>query len=390
MNDHDPEFEAWKDEARNADILEVARSLGIALRRSGRDNFAACPVCGGKDKNEFVCTPANASPEKRWLCRKSGTGGDPIAMHMHVTGSDFMGACESIVGRPPPRRASGMTSDPEAIRERREQVRQDQHRREEEDRKQEARKIMKAGDVWEMRKPIRGTLGWRYFQERKIDLTSEETTDIAFVPALEYWGYCDAKTDEQSLLGTFPAIICAVRKGADLVAVHRTYLDPKLPKKLSPPGDKARNKAKKIVGKAGGGIIRLGFISPCLVIGEGIETTLSWARLDATAAEFSIAAGVSLGNIAGSATDSVPHPKDPHRTIPNGIPDLDHPGIVLPPEVEEIILLGDGDSDPEFTRATLLVAARRFREAGKTVSVSFAPPGKDFNDVLIETMRGQA
>jgi hypothetical protein len=386
MREVDPEFEAWKNKAREADILSVASQLGINLRKSGRDHIAACPTCGGKDRNEFICTPSKSDPGKRWHCRKSAVGGDPIAMHMHVTGSDFMGACEDINREPPPRGNSGRKADPEAIRERRAEVAEDQKRRDEEDRRADQKKMMKAADVWDHRKPIRGTMGWRYFADRKIDLTEEEVIDIAFIPSLEYYGFPDGQTDEQKLLGSYPAVVSAVRSvSGELTAVHRTYLQPTEPKKLRPPGCQRRNKAKKIVGKAGGGIIRLGFIGPVLAIGEGIETTLSWARLGATTAEFSTAAGVSLGNIAGSATDTVPHPRIPDgRPIPNGIPNLDAPGLILPPEVEEVILLGDGDSDPEFTRATLLVAARRFRAAGKLVSVTFAPPGKDFNDVLIE------
>ena len=387
--DIDPLFEEWKARAREADVLEVARSVGVALKKAGKDWVSSCPVCGGKDKNEFVCTPGQPDPSKRWFCRKSSTGGDPIAMHMHVTGSDFMGACESITGSPPPRGGSGRKADPDAIRERKAEQQEEQRRRDQEAARIEKKKIMQAGDVWEIRKPIKGSLAWRYLAARKIELTEEEAIDLAFIPSLEYWGYADAKTDELSPLGSFPCMIAAVRNlGGDLIAVHRTYLDPKEPKKLRPPGDLSRNKAKKIVGKAGGGFIRLGFIGPLVAMGEGIETTLSFARIDGAPAEVSLIAGVSLGNMAGGALDTVPHPKIKGRSIPNGIPDPESPGIILPGEVEELIILGDGDSDPEFTRASLLTGARRYREAGVSVMTCFAPPGKDFNDLLIEQERG--
>lgn len=381
MNGTNPAREEWKNRAREADILDVASRLGLRLRKVGRDHVASCPVCGGKDRNEFICTPG----KNIFLCRKSGAGGDPIAMHMHVTGSDFNGAVEDITGEPAPDGAAGRRADPEVIREKRKEAADAQRRRDEENRQAERRKVMQAADVWAMRKPLRGTHGERYFKARGISLNSEEVEDLCFVPDLEYWGYKDAAAEKTELLSKYPCVIGAMRDSTGaLVAVHRTYLDPFEPKKLKPPGDPLRNGAKKIVGKASGGFIRFGFIGQTVVIGEGIETVLSFVRLGLCSDDVTPLSGYSLGNIAGSATGTVPHPKDPKRSIPNGHPDLDSPGIVLPAEVEEVILLGDGDSDPEFTRASLLVALRRFKAQGKTVVVSFAPPGKDFNDLLLD------
>lgn len=380
----DPNFEAWKNRAREADPLEIARRIGVALKRAGRDHVASCPVCGGKDRNEFVVTPAHPDPSKRWLCRKSQVGGDVIAMHMHVTGSDFNGACEAITGEPNPRGGSGREADPEAVRERRQEAAEDQARRDAEKARQDAGKRLKAADVWSMRRPIIGSYAGRYLAARGIDLTTEEAIDLGFA-VLPYYGYHSPHDQEPTLFGEFPAMLAAIRDvEGSLIGVHRTYLDPKEPRKYRPGGDLSRNKAKKIVGKAEHGFIRLGYIGPDLATGEGIETVLSWARLGRTVEPVALAAAVSIGNLAGGATARLAHPTLSGKSIPNGIPDPNKPGVRWPDEVENLILLGDGDSDPEWTRATMLLAARRYRAEGRGVMVDFAPSGADWNNVLMQ------
>lgn len=383
-----PEFEAWKNRARDTDPRDVAERLGIPLKKSGGDWVASCPVCGGKDRNEFIVTPGNANPAERWLCRKANEGGDVIAMHMHVTGSDFIGACEEITGEPPPNGEAGRRSDPEAIRERRQERADDQARRDAEQAQKDHQRVIKAADLWTMRKPIRKSWAARYLSARGIELRVDEENDLGFA-VIPYYGYQTRDDDEAVLFGEFPAMLAAIRDTAgELIAVHRTYLDPKEPRKYRPPGDPARNKAKKIVGRAGGGFIRLGPVGDMLAVGEGIETTLAWRRLERAGEDVTIAAAVSIGNLAGSAMGSIAHPKLHDRQIPNGIPDLDRPGVVWPDAVKEVILLGDGDSDPEWTRAVMLTAARRFRAGGLGVLVDFAPPGHDWNDVLMGRWNG--
>jgi hypothetical protein len=69
--------------------------------------------------------------------------------------------------------------------------------------------------------------------------------------------------------------------------------------------------------------------------------------------------------------------------VRNGVPDMDKPGVILPDDVREVILLGDGDSDPMATHAAVATAGRRFRAQGRTVAVHWAGAGLDWNDVLM-------
>lgn len=386
MTERDPEFEEWVERARRADILSVAQRAGAVLKRFGRDFKGPCPVCspGEKGSDRFVVTPSNPDPVKRWMCR-GARGGDIIAMVEHANACDFVAAVQFITGEEPPRGGTGKSVDPDVMRERRQERVDDRIGSEIAEQIAVQRKIVTARDVFGAARDIFGTYGERYFKRRRIDLTEETAVDLRFMPGLDYRGYADENADVEIVLGTFPCIVSAMRDAAgELTAVHRTYLDPKEPAKLKPPGDQSRNKAKKMMGRAGGSMIRLGFVTSILVIGEGTETTLSWRALGGGGDECSFAAAGSLGNIAGTALASIPHPTKPGKTIPNGEPDMDHPGLILPDVVEEIILLGDGDSDPYATRAQLLTGARRFRALGKVVSISFAPAGGDWNDVLRE------
>jgi hypothetical protein len=78
--------------------------------------------------------------------------------------------------------------------------------------------------------------------------------------------------------------------------------------------------------------------------GRAIDDTAFWAAGD-------------LGNLAGRAIETVAHPtaKRPDgkpQRVPGPWPDPDDPGLSIPDEVTELILLGDGDSEPVLTRST--------------------------------------
>jgi hypothetical protein len=93
--------------------------------------------------------------------------------------------------------------------------------------------------------------------------------------------------------------------------------------------------------------------------------------------------------MAGLSAKTVPHPtvRRPNgRTIniPNDQPDPDDPGLSIPDSVDELVLLGDGDSEPVLTRYAMRRAARRYARPGRTIRIAFAPAGRDFNDVLRE------
>lgn len=382
MSNHDPDIEAWIDQARSADIMEIATQMGAQLRRAGGEWVGPCPRCNGQDR--FAVKPS----EQVFNCRGAG-GGDVIAMVMHCQDVEFIPACEIIVGSPPPRRESQVRpADPEVIRERREERKDQEIARAEAEQAKQERAADRAARIFAESRPIAGTLAEAYLRRRRIVLSPSMTGDLRFAQGLEYRGYPDVDATEEVGLGVFPCMVAPIRNVAgEIIGLHRTYLDPNEPAKLKPPGDRRQNKAKKSFGTVMGGSIRLGPIKPVMVIGEGIETVASWFGLDDRGPpDVGIMSAISLGNLSGHPLARVPHPSG-RGTIPNGRPDIAKPGIILPDDVEEVILLGDGDSDPIATRAHMLTAARRFREQGKRVLLDFAPPKTDWNDVLIELRR---
>lgn len=378
----DEAFQDWLDRAKAAPIKDIAEQLGARLKRAGHEFAGPCPA-GCAKTDGFAIHPGKGV----FLCRPGGASGSAIDMVMHVNGGDFLQACEFINGEPPPRGES-RPIDPEVAREREKQRAERERQRAEDERQERRRKRTAAETWWESSVPIEGTVAQAYLRARGLDPTASQTINLGFIAdAPLYAGDMDDE-GRPIPVGRFPCMIAAMRNlDGEVTACHRTYLDPEQPRKLVHP---AVEKAKKVLGEAGGSVIWLGEPRATVATGEGIETTLAWGQMW-QGGEVSLAAAYSLGNISGAATGSRPHP-DPKRkgTIQNGVPDLSRPGMRLPPIVQEIILIGDGDSDPAATRAHLQTAGRRFREEGLAVLVSMAPAGADWNDVLVEYHREHA
>lgn len=374
----DPEFEDWKARARQADIKQIADALGAKLKRAGATEWVGpCPACGGTDR--FAVN----TRDRVFNCR-GARGGDVIHMVEHVRACEFIEACEFILNEPPPgRQTNYRPPDPEILRERRDERRDEEAQRAREEAEKAARTLARVLELFEGARALQGTVGEEYFEGRGIKLKPAHMADLRFAPNLEYSGYEDESSDDLRSLGQFHCIVSAVRNVVgEIIGVHRTYLDASGPIKLRPPGDRKRNKAKKIFGRYAGGMIRLGEVGECLAIGEGLETTESFYALGLGPDDLTIACGVSLGNLAGGATGTTPHPTIKGRMVMNGEPDPARPGLILPPQVKRLILVGDGDSDPIETRMKLLTGARRYRAQGVEVSICMAPDGQDFNDVL--------
>ena len=178
----------------------------------------------------------------------------------------------------------------------------------------------------------------------------------------------------------------AAIQGADnrFCAVHRTWLDLDQPKGkavITDPVTGEVMQAKKVLGAKKGGAIRLfqgDNLRAVLVMGEGIETTLS-ACVAGAVAGASYWAGVDLGNMAGQRQLGKGQRFD-------GIPDLgDAEAFVPPPWVERLIYVQDGDSDPKLTRAKLVAGLRRamLLRPGLRAQIVHAGAGVDLNDVLM-------
>ena len=347
-------------------VSEVLMRLGVNLKKRGREWVGLSPFKAER-------TPSFTVNDQKGMFFDfaSGTNGDVFDAVMLLKGIEFRDAVEWLGGAQP-------VSDEErsAIRQRRREL--------DEAERTEAEKVRaKAKRVFDGASRVEGTHAAAYLEARGLIADPSWTFDLRFA-RLPYFGFRSHDQDEPEKMGEFPVMLAAIRDARhDLIGLHRTYLDPDEPKKLTLV-DKKLNAAKKVYGEAGGGMIWLSEPSARLAIGEGIETVRSWFCLGIDADDISIATSVSLGNLSGAPTGYIPHPKNKAQHIPNGAPDMDRPGIILPADVLEVVLIGDGDSDPATTRQHLVVAGRRFSAQGRSVTVSMAPQGADFNDLLMD------
>ena len=378
--------EGQKQDLRDRNPVTTVAGKWVSLRRGGVKGgmVGPCPLHSAnpnaKDSTSFECWADG------WVCATCQDGGDIFKLVMLHDGVGFMDAVRILGGE--------HEITPEQEERRRLELEERRAREAEEERQRREKTMSRCERMFERAAPVAGTLAEAYLELRGLAPDPSWTFDLRFNRALTYFGYADQRADEGQELGKFPAMLAAIRDHAgQIIGVHRTYIDPDTGAKLRPPGDASRNKAKKITGEQIGGLIRLSSPRPFLAMGEGIETSRSWRLMrPAGGRDWSVAAGVSLGNLSGRAAERRNHPS---ARMANGrpvkvpaAPDFDQPGIILPAGTKVVALLGDGDSEPVMTKARLLMAGRRFERQGAKVLFDMAPGGADFNNVLLARGRG--
>jgi hypothetical protein len=122
-------------------------------------------------------------------------------------------------------------------------------------------------------------------------------------------------------------------------------------------------------------------------MGEGVEKTLAvylaYLRGGRDISTTAFWSAGDLGNLAGKAAKTVRDHSDPNprKRVGGPDPDLTEPGIVIPESVTDLILLGDS-TNPFMTLCAMYRAFQRYSRAGRRVRVYWAPPGKDFDDLV--------
>lgn len=397
----DQAWREWIDEARRVKVASFCAARQIKLRPG--DQGQPCPGCGGRDRFS-VNVKKNV-----WNCRVSGFSGDAIALAQHLDGSDFLAACEAVAGRPPPGRDSAETHEQRAEREARIAAREQERIAEEERQARVAQEYReaerrRAWGFWKRSLALAGTPAQAYLERRRI--RTHETARLRFAPDMELWTKPGGVIARRG-----PAMIAAI-EGYDgrFTGVHVTWIDLEQPKGKAETIDPETGlmlPAKKVRGSLKGGSIRLvcgGDAPRRWFLGEGIETVFSvyWSLVEAGSplvegAEFRT--GVDLDNIGGKARGRLRHPTETFvdkrgRVRPVMLRDdepiereKDWRVIYIPPSVEELYLLGDGDSDPFATRLALRRGAKRFSREYPSLAIKLAMSrdGADFSDMRMES-----
>jgi hypothetical protein len=380
--------------ARNP-VAEIAGRY-VSLRPQSGKLVGPCPVCS-RDRASRKATRFEIKNEG-WVCAVCSDGGDVIKLVGKVEGLDFKGAVEWLGG--------AQRIDPERAEARdRERVEKDARRKAE---AESYRQRERSGlyDVWTRAAPPSGTPVDSYLRLRGIEVPdwSQSAARLRYVADMPYYHGDEmdgSGRKKPRVIHRGPAMVAPVIRGGKFSGLHLTYLDLTQPKgkaRILDPDTGEVLPAKKVRGSKSAASIELlktasGDAPTQIVIGEGIETVLSaWMALKSAGAEIALTefwSAIDLGNLGGPAVAQISHPTlttptgRPQR-VPGPDPDLDKPGILIPDSVTDVVLLGDGDSDPVLTQCAMHRAAVRFRaiNGARMVRVAWAPRGKDFNDPI--------
>lgn len=360
-------------EAKAIPMKDLAGRLGIAgLRPIAGELIGPCPLCGGRDRFGINLR------SNMFLCRKCDLrGGDQIALVMGVLNLGFKEALRWTCGDKPAqldqaeiqrRRARAADAD------RKQKAAQDRFRR---------KAISDARAIWGGARP--GHLGVvpAYLRARGIDPSRLPAGVPEVLRFTLNHGYVKRIDGETITMHSGPCMIAEIRgPGGAVMAVHQTWIDP------DPPHGKAKicfwgeaQPVKLVRGSKKGGVICLHTPDDAdtLVMGEGIETTLSAAMVQPyrNAAYW---AGVDLGNMSGRMQRG-------KGLKYAGLPDMSDREAFVPPKwVRRLVFIMDGDSEPRMTRAKLESGLRRAMalRPGLKGQIVQAGDGVDLNDVLVK------
>lgn len=236
------------------DAAMLTRDLGGKWH--GRYGTAACPICQGERRRDQHALSLADGDDGRLLlhCHKANCGFRDILAALGLRSGDYTPPDEALIAK--------RAAEQQALAN---------------------RKAQQARHIWDETEAAAGTPAELYLRSRGITCNVPET--LRFHPSC--W-HASAKR--------LPALVALINGGAGF-ALHRTYLR-----------DDGQDKAnvdpnKAMLGSVAGGAVKLQSGSGLIMIGEGIESTLSAAILygdtEMTVWAALSASGMSIVNLPG-------------------------------------------------------------------------------------------
>ncbi len=376
----------------------------VRLRKRGKKYIGPCPLHSSdpnaRDSTSFECDA------DCWVCAVCHTGGDVLKLvalyHGLDPAADFRAVVDLLGGvtEPSPERAAELEKE-RALRKAQREKEANEYR---EQQRRRAFAIWHAGEAWP------GSPVERYLREARgiADMPPLPPRALRFAPIVAYFDgeeIDEAGRKSPRVVYRGPAMLAPIVDASGVFrGVHVTWLDPAQPNGkavITNPKTGEVLESKKVYGSVAGNYIPLIEAPPLApgaddrglggYAGEGIETVLSvYAALARAGHDLSRAwfrSTISLGNLAGASAASVRHPtlKDKAkraRRVPGPEPEPSADAFPVPHGTSDVVLLGDGDSDPFTTACALRRGSLRLEARGVSARVAMAPAGEDFNDQL--------
>jgi hypothetical protein len=293
---------------------EIAAELG-GISHSGEWHRCRCPVCGSRTASLALKDGGRHGLIAR--CWRCGVSGDEIRTALRALGFTFalQGGFDNFA----------------------EQQRRQEH---------ENRNLERAAEMWLAGLPGQDAVPDIYMHSRGIPLT-EWPPSLRYLPAGHYFARHPSGTRD------FPVMLAAVVDcRAEFTAVHRTWLT------LSGDGKAPVDPLRMTLGRVAGGAVRLAMFEPdanqTLVIGEGIESSLSAGLLMQAPAWSALSAG-NLGH------------------------------LILPNEIRTVLIVVDNDSNGVGEAAARSAGLRWLAENRRVRLLIPKKRGCDANDLVKET-----
>jgi hypothetical protein len=397
--------EAQKQAIRDRHPVDRVAAETVTLRRRrqgsrGTEYIGPCPICS-EDPASRTATRFECDSDG-WKCAVCHEGGDVIALIMKRDGVDFRQAIDRLGGageveitpttaEREGRQAfrNGLTDPPPAYEGdlarawREGWAKQQAAERYAEFARERERKRLHA--FWIEAAPIERAEGlYHYFKVRGLGAPPPRCR-LRWHAAMPY--FADGREDRPVMIHRGPAMLAPILSapGGRFEGLHITWLDPAQPKGkavIIHPDTGEVLPAKKVRGSKAGHYIDLGGSRPSeacrMIAGEGIETVLAvhadMVRAGRSAGRTWFCSAIDLGNLAGRATGTVAHTKlktasGRAQRVPGPTSLTTSPAMPVPAEITELVLLGDGDSDPELTENALARAVERHTKDGRRIAV---------------------
>ena len=368
-----------------ASITKLAGDLGVTLTWRGGRLSGRCPLCGGGKRSVRFEVKRAGTAEETFVCAVCQEGGDVIRLAQLGLNIGFREAVERLGG-------ARVLSEEEAARIRAKADAETAKREAEAARYREAER-RRCLAIWRGSLPALGSPIEDYLRGRAIQDVA--AMRVRFAPEQ---GYFEGETvDDRGrwsprLIHRGPAMLAPILDaGGAFRGLHITWIDPARPGKkaniFDPDDGEALNPKKMRGSKAGGYIDALpGGDGSKVYLGEGIETLASVREAKRDGAVYRVAG--DLGNLAGPALKTLPHPtlKGPGgrpQRAPGPEPDLEREACPIPDACRDLVLVKDGDSDPFLTDRAMERAAARHKRPGRRIRIADPGEGIDFNDDLM-------